>query len=569
MKDRTNRQAGRGALELIEEAVHLLRLAPAGVLLTYYAGALPFVLTLLYYWADMSRGSYASDRAGLGALVLAALFLWMKTWQAVFAAQLRARISGHAAAPWTPRRLGRLFAVQAALQPLGLFVLPLSVPLIVTFGWAFAFSQNLTAVAAECDGVRASSRRAAQQAGLWKGQNASLLLILGAFGLFVFIDSAVGIYQVPSIAKTLLGIETTFTRSGLAAVFNTTYLATAVAVAWLCLDPLVKAAYALRCFYGESLQTGEDLKAELKPFVAARHLAAGAALLLMMSAGGPTALAAETSPDKGPPQARAPQSAIPAPELERAIEQTLSRAEYDWRLPREKDRPADTRPMTWWEKQMDDLSKTIVRWRTAAWKTIREFFDWLDKKMSRKPRSDRRSDGSFTGWLTSLQALLFLLLALVASAVAILFWRVWKQRGRRTAVLAEAVAAKPDLTDENIAASQLPEDGWLRLAQEMMAAGNLRLALRALYLASLAHLAQRELISIAKFKSNLEYARELRRRARSLPDVQAAFTENVGIFDRVWYGMHEVTQERLKNFEGNFDRIRAAALPAPQVQRTV
>ena len=88
MKDRTHRQAGRGALELLEEAVHLLRLVPAGVLLTYYVGALPFVLALLYYWADMSRGSFAADRAGAGAFVLALIFLWMKTWQAVFAAQL-------------------------------------------------------------------------------------------------------------------------------------------------------------------------------------------------------------------------------------------------------------------------------------------------------------------------------------------------------------------------------------------------------------------------------------------------------------------------------------------------
>ena len=37
-------------------------------------------------------------------------------------------------------------------------------------------------------------------------------------------------------------------------------------------------------------------------------------------------------------------------------------------------------------------------------------------------------------------------------------------------------------------ASQLPEDAWLKLAREMVEKGDLRLAVRAMYLAMLAHL---------------------------------------------------------------------------------
>ena len=123
--------------------------------------------------------------------------------------------------------------------------------------------------------------------------------------------------------------------------------------------------------------------------------------------------------------------------------------------------------------------------------------------------------------------------------------------------MAEPVLATPDLTDENVAANELPEDGWLKLARELMEKGDLRLALRALYLASLAHLAQREFVNIAKFKSNREYELELRRRARTLPELQNAFGQNVTIFDRIWYGMHEVNQESLQNFQSNMERIRA------------
>ena len=124
-------------------------------------------------------------------------------------------------------------------------------------------------------------------------------------------------------------------------------------------------------------------------------------------------------------------------------------------------------------------------------------------------------------------------------------------------IVAAAVSATPDLNDENIAADQLPEEGWLKMAREMIAQGNLRLALRAFYLAGLANLAARQMIAIASFKSNREYETELRRRARALPVVQNAFSQNVAAFDRAWYGLHEVTQEALQQFQTNLEQIRA------------
>ena len=95
---------------------------------------------------------------------------------------------------------------------------------------------------------------------------------------------------------------------------------------------------------------------------------------------------------------------------------------------------------------------------------------------------------------------------------------------------ARAVTVMPDLNSEDVVASQLPEDEWLRLAREMMERGELRLAIRALYLATLAHLGLRELISIARHKSNRDYQRELLRRARAREDLQEAFGESVSIF---------------------------------------
>ena len=59
--------------------------------------------------------------------------------------------------------------------------------------------------------------------------------------------------------------------------------------------------------------------------------------------------------------------------------------------------------------------------------------------------------------------------------------------------------------------------------------------MRAFYFASLAQLAARGLITVAKFKSNRDYERELQRRGHSLPELLASFGDNVSVFDRTWY----------------------------------
>jgi len=95
----------------------------------------------------------------------------------------------------------------------------------------------------------------------------------------------------------------------------------------------------------------------------------------------------------------------------------------------------------------------------------------------------------------------------------------------------------------------------MKLGRELLARGDFRLALRAFYLASLAHLAAKNLVTLAKFKSNLDYERELRRRGHSLPELPPLFSENVSVFDRAWYGMHEVTEEMVNRFVFRVERL--------------
>ena len=114
----------------------------------------------------------------------------------------------------------------------------------------------------------------------------------------------------------------------------------------------------------------------------------------------------------------------------------------------------------------------------------------------------------------------------------------------------------PDLTDENVGADQLPEDGWMKLGREMLSRGELRLALRAFYLSSLASLADRNLVSLARFKSNRDYQRELERRAHALPGVVSMFGNNVGVFEQVWYGDHPADPLLVDEFLASVQRLK-------------
>lgn len=259
----------RPALELIEEAVHLLRGAPVSALAAWCFGSLPFALAFLYFWMEMSRNASASREIAGESLLLALLFAWMKAWHVVFARLLKTQLAASRLPALDFGQWIRLIAVQTALHATGLFLLPLTLPLVLPFLWVYGFYQNLTAISADDpSGFVETAKKAWRQTGLFAGQNLAVLLVLCIFGFFVFINWCSVCLLLPALAKTILGIESAFSRSSFAMV-NTTFIMAMFALTWLSLDPLIKAIYLLRCFYGQSRHSGEDLKAELKQFQAA------------------------------------------------------------------------------------------------------------------------------------------------------------------------------------------------------------------------------------------------------------------------------------------------------------
>ncbi|MBI1177331.1 DUF4129 domain-containing protein [bacterium] len=557
MSRRTASQ-GRPALDLIEDAVHLLRTVPAGVLAVYYVGALPFVLAFLFFWSDMSRSAFARERLEPLAALLTILFVLMKVSQFVFVRRMREQLTGLALPPIAARSWPGLISALTFWSATAFVSLPVSA---IFVWWVYSFYHSLAAVAGESGQLDAAAwKKALRLTWLWPGQNLTLFFLLFAAGFVVILNIGITLMLLPHLLKMLFGVESQFTQSFW--VFtNSTFQMTVVAIAWLCLDPLAKTIYLLRTFQAESLTTGDDIRAELRHI--RRNRAAGAVvafLILFMSFGGFAAdpVAFETTPVRTAKNAIATgklmETASPE-KLDHAIDEVLKRREYTWRMPREELEKSTTSD-NWLKRTLRRMFDWIANGLKSVARGVFQILRWIIDKIFGQ---DRAPHSSGKGWSNAVRGIFILLLIALAAAIGYLIYRFWLHyRNLTTDVIAEPVAAAPDLEDDNLTAAQLPENEWLRLAREMMAKGDFRLALRALYLGGLAHLAGRGLITIARYKSNRDYSLELGRRAHALPEVMNAFANNVNVFDRVWYGRHEATREVVSLFESNLQRITAA-----------
>jgi hypothetical protein len=553
MKRRKRRLVEKSALGLMEEAVALLRSCSPGVLAAYYLGSFPFVLGLLFFWAEMSRSNFAEERVVSGALGVALLFLWMKSWQSVFCGFVRARLRG-TWEPWDRARVWRLIISQVGLQPTALFLLPLALVLTIPFGWVFAFYQNVTVLASEAglEG-RQLRQKAIHHAMLWPGQNHLLLACAFLVGCLIFLNIGIALIMAPGLLKSLLGIDTVFTL-GIGSFLNTTFLAILAGLTYLCLDPLLKTVFTLRCFYGDSVESGEDLEVQARQLSAGRSRAATAVVFLgiLISGMGVPLQSAEVPLNAA--QQTVPKPGLNPAKLDQAIERVITLPEYSWRLPRE--RRIEESDQGFLSHFLQSVVEMLKSWFNKLLETLRRLVEWIARKLF--PENVPGIQGSAgSGWTGALRLVLIVLIVVSGAAIALILFTTWRRRNKGRMIDAEPVRARPDLTDESVRADELPRDEWIGLAVEMMERGEFRLALRAFYLGGLAHLASRELIQLTKYKSNREYETELRRRSRGNTELTVTFSQLVGVFDRVWYGRDPVNRDLVESFRGNIERINS------------
>ncbi len=529
-----SKQHRKNALLLIEEAVHLLRKAPLFFLSSYFIGTLPFLLGLFYFWADMSRSADARSYHAIASLGLALLYIWMKCWQVVFVARVKSKISAEPLPRWSVQRVLSLAANQAFIHATAFFIMPLAALVFIPFGWCYAFYQNSTVLAlSEPNGLRTLCKKAWFQARLWPRQNHILLSIFFMFGTVVLINIACAIYILPHLFKNYFGIDSIFTLSGVH-VINTTFWVVTIGITYLCMNPLVKTVYVLRCFYGAALKSGEDLKTELKSLSRSRIAALigilAVALLAILPLPAASSEVRFTSPEA----------------LDRSIDEVMQQREFAWRMPRENMAEKEKEPkgpiasvVAWIIDYVGKGLKILISW-------INKLIDWL---IAMLPTGERSGASPDANWVSTVRIGVIALLIGLLCALVFILWRSWVRRqATRSEMIAAAVESKPDLEDENTTADDLPANHWLDLARQLAERGSLRLAFRAFYLATLADLADHELITIEKFKSNRDYEMELHRRAHQKEGLLPAFSNSRKIFERVWYGMYKIGRPDLDRF---------------------
>jgi hypothetical protein len=594
MKRKGRDRGGKSAVDILEEATHLLR-ANVFLLGPYYFGSLPFILGLLYFWTDMSTGADAWSHCSEASWGLALLFIWMKTWQSFYTRRLIERIRGEASPGWGLRRMMRAAAIQTAIQPWGILILPIAFIIMLPFPQAFAFFQNASLIGSGDEGdLRAVVQKSWRQASLWPLQNTLILwltspFLLGLAAFFVFVlvpvsssfnpgasvsfllivaalvavplcplgmvtalNVGMALLLLPWLLNIFFDVETIFSMSR-THIMNNTFFAVVCSLTYLCLDPLMKASYCLRCFYGESLQTGEDLKVEIRSCARPGSIVTlFLAILLAVGSSGkvlaqPSAAAiAGTDPS------------VSAQKLDSAIQSVIQYPEYTWRMPRE--RPPD---IAGGHTAFHDFLDSIICTLATGWNYIKDglakAWDFIQDMLARILPSLPKLEKPDSHWTSVSRALIIVPLVCIMAVSAFLVWRAWKDRRSRIVTGEVALKIALDITREDLDATALPEEEWLNLAKELMGKGELRLALRALYLATLACLARQELITIAKYKSDREYELELRRRSHTQPYLAGVFAENRALFEGAWYGLHEVTPGIMERFVQNQENIRSHA----------
>ncbi len=492
---------------MVERALFLLRSLPAGVWAVQAAGSASLLLSVLYFSFDMtSAGANSSPVAE--ALLCAVCFLWFNVCRARFAQLLSSAFGDQ-----DPRGWKQAFDPgNLVLQSCKLFTMPLALIAVFPLGWTVAFFRTVVAFAG-----RGARRRSAKMAGLWPGQTWAIIGILALVSAVVFLNLLVVLTLLPGLVKIFSGAENDFTRLGF--VLNGTVLSVAAGLTWLLVDPLYQAVFCVRAFLADSRETGLDLVFALRHLVPLTLLAVAAV-----------------------PHAVAQPAQVTPRELDASVEKVLEQREYAWHLPR----AHDSKPGFF------DFFQPV---RTAFRKAVR----WLGEFFRRLFRNDQSEEGSGrAAHFPAVRWTVVLLIALLAVALGFALVRVLRPRNTAvTAVPAQAPRAFA-LDSEETSAADLPEEQWMELGRECLARDDCRLALRAFYLGSLSWLGRRDLLTIAPFKSNRDYGRELRRRAHN-EALEAAFSDNVDAFERGWYGLHPVDAGQVGEFIETLSRMKGYA----------
>lgn len=262
------------------------------------------------------------------------------------------------------------------------------------------------------------------------------------------------------------------------------------------------------------------------------------ALCTTLLATAPSCLAGEASAG----EVSTPEAVALAPEqLEASIDDVLRRPEFAWRPGFTLERPAtpsELSPLVGFFESTRDLMR---RGWSACARWFERFRRWLHRSDPAEPPQGGIWLGAMPPWLVL--ALAGLGLVAVVGAT----W-LWKRRSVADSldVAVEVAESVVELPDDPAEAASVEPDRWRAWATELVAEGRLREAVRALYLGMLSALAARDLLRLARTKTNRDYRLELARRAPDRADLQTGCAMVIEVYEQSWFGRREPSEETVR-----------------------
>ncbi len=268
-------------MNLVEDAVALLRRAPASAWAVYLAGAAPYGVGLIWFWLETTHSAYARQNIGFSSGALALLFIWKQICEAVFLARLRELLGGKAVSV-----RASMILRQVAVQPTAFLAIPLAIVAVIPLPNVLLFYRRFSVDGKFMFGSGGRS--------LWV-----LTGVASLSGILLYVNLLVAVVFLAQFATSVFGVES-FDIGVAALLRNTTVHFAIGVVVYLALDLLFDAAAALDAFRAVSVRSGEDILAAL-------------ALVGLLLVGLP-AFAQDTQA------------------LDHAIDRTLQQPEFAWRL---------------------------------------------------------------------------------------------------------------------------------------------------------------------------------------------------------------------------------------------
>ncbi|MBF0570819.1 MAG: hypothetical protein HQL12_02995 [Candidatus Omnitrophica bacterium] len=548
----SNLHNGRGAINVLEEAMYILRLFPE-TLFIYYIGSLPFVLGLLYFWADMSQNAYDGHHVVGAAFCLSVLFIWMKLTQVFFAENIYNRICEQVLPERSLKDYFFILSTQTAIHCTGFFIWPVSLILGLPFAWVFAFYHYSAINQGDSNDIKMIWDKSWGYANHWPKQNHILILLFFLLYIVTFINVSIALFLIPQLLKNFFDIDSVFVLSG-THFFNTTFLAITCSLTYLLVNPVIKTAYVIRYFDGNSIRFGNDIKTDLhflkslKPTVLMTIIIVFVTITnLWLSCPAFAVVPAGEMPDVSVEKTY---QSFTAEAFTKSIDRVLSEREFAWRMPRTVAPEVEKKESL--NKNLQWLYKQIEKMRPAMEKMVNKFKKWL-KKLFFQNQSNESPNSKWKP--LKMTKMLYILIFSMIAILGAVFIVIWKMKRRKKIIEIEKPTGLPDITSDTVKADDLLAEEWLNMANNLLSQGDLRHAVRAFYLGTLSHLAKAQIITIKRYKSNYDYEIEIKRHARDKRQLCGIFSQTILFLNSVWYGNKSLETQDVLEFSRQQKKI--------------